>query len=110
MIAPLDLFSRFAAFGAGDTTSLRVYRQDVKAGEDNENNHDDDDSPTVKNLQVTFCKVKFRNIVHFTDLEHVRDNLKHGSSRMVPRTSDRQCPFGLPCSHGGQSYKWRICN
>ena len=54
IIAPLDLFFRFAAFGAGDTTSLRVYRQDVKAGEDNENSHDDDDSPTVQNFQVTF--------------------------------------------------------
>ena len=38
---------RFAAFGAGDTTSLRAYRQDVKGSEDNENNNDDDNSPTV---------------------------------------------------------------
>ena len=37
----------FAAFGAGDTTSLRIYRQDVKGGEDNDNNDDDDNSPTV---------------------------------------------------------------
>ena len=37
----------FAAFGAGDTTSLRIYRQDVRGGEDNNNNDNDDNSPTV---------------------------------------------------------------
>ena len=47
---------RFAAFGAGDTTSLRAYRQDVKGGEDNDNNHDDDNSPTVNIfLNVSQC-------------------------------------------------------
>ena len=37
----------FSAFGAGDTTSLKIYRQDFRGGEDNENHDDDDDSPTV---------------------------------------------------------------
>ena len=31
----------------GDTTSLKIYRQDVRGGEDNDNNNDDDNSPTV---------------------------------------------------------------
>ena len=31
----------------GDTTSLKIYRQDVRGGEDNDNNDDDDNSPTV---------------------------------------------------------------
>ena len=41
----------FAAFGAGDTTSLRIYRQDVKGGEDNNDN--DDNSPTIWNMSAT---------------------------------------------------------
>ena len=40
----------FAAFGAGDTTSLRIYRQDVKGGEPNDN---DDNSPTIWNMSAT---------------------------------------------------------
>ena len=38
----------FAAFGAGDTTSLRIYRQDVKGGEPNDN---DDNSPSTSQSQ-----------------------------------------------------------
>ena len=44
----------FAAFGAGDTTSLRIYRQDVRGGEDNDDNDDDDNSPTVFALKIIF--------------------------------------------------------
>jgi hypothetical protein len=43
---------RFAAFGAGDTTSLRIYRQDYstsqKDADDALNVDEDDASPTVK--------------------------------------------------------------
>ena len=43
--------NRFAAFGAGDTTSLRIYRQDYstaqKDADDALNVDEDDASPTV---------------------------------------------------------------
>ena len=37
----------FAAFGAGDTTSLRIYRQDHKGGDDSNDNNNSDNSPMV---------------------------------------------------------------
>ena len=57
----MALIQRFAAFGAGDTTSLRIYREEFNsdndndsADGDNEEDEDEDDSkkPTVKIEQI----------------------------------------------------------
>ena len=53
------LLFRFAAFGAGETTSLRIYRQDYatspKESDDALNVDEDDASPTVNFLFKDVC-------------------------------------------------------
>ncbi len=39
----MHVIFRFAAFGAGDTTSLRIYREDYANRKDDDDGDDDDD-------------------------------------------------------------------
>ena len=121
-------FLRFTAFGAGETTSLRIYRRDVDINDreidEQADPYDDETNSATVSLYLIFLKdirveliaiLKYQAVIaywrHFTvlDLGNVRNKLQHSKTRMDVCSSNSQFKVRFQNHHGRKGNKWWLC-
>ena len=109
-------FCRFAAFGAGESTSLRILREDRSNKKDSDNNEDDDDEDDSRKQTVSERISELKQnlslilLTSFAEMDINGRKPEHSPAGMDGRPSADRRLFRLPPRARREGDKRRVRN